>query len=105
MKIESVAAKDSKTGAGSASRSPARRYAIAFLSFAIALLLRWSLEPVLKNTLPLVTLYGAVAVAVWYGRWQAAAIASLLGYLTAYYFFISSDLGSVLTKLLFRTPH
>jgi PAS domain S-box-containing protein len=97
MKVESVAPRDLKPNPGSPSRSSARRYAIAFFSFAIALLLRWILEPVLKNTLPLVTLYGAVAVAVWYGRWRAAAVASLLGYLTAYYLFISSDTGSVLT--------
>src|SRR5437868_5166741 len=97
MKVESVVGKDLKINSGSASRSPARRYAIAFLTFAIALLLRGVLGPILKNALPLVTLYGAVAVAVWYGRWRAAAVASLLGYLTAYYLFISSDPGSILT--------
>ena len=96
MKIESSESaanlKGTRTGAG---RSLARRYAIAFLSFAIAVLLRWALEPIVKNNLPLVTLYGAVAVAVWYGRWQPAAIAALLGYLVAHLLFISSNVATI----------
>src|ERR1051325_499768 len=69
-----------------------RRYAIALLSVAIALLLRWLLIPVLHENFPFITLYGAVAIGVWYGRWQPAAIASLLGYVAArYLFFIPTE--------------
>ena len=96
MKVESSESagslREARTGA---SRSLARRYAIAFLSFVIALLLRWILEPIVKNNLPLVTLFGAVAVAVWYGRWQPAAVAAVLGYLVAHLLFISSDVATM----------
>ena len=57
-------------------RSLPRRYAIAFLSVAAAVLLRWTLIPVLGDNFPFITLYGAVAIAVWYGRWQPATVAS-----------------------------
>ena len=69
-------------------RSSVVRAAIAIGSIAAALLLRWTLDPILQNTLPLVTLYGAVAIAVWYCRWRLALVVSLLGYLVASYLFI-----------------
>lgn len=75
---------------GSSHRSLPRRLAIALLSVAAAVLLRWILFPVLHDKFPFITLYGAVAIAVWYGRWQPAALASLLGYVAA--------------RLLFFTP-
>jgi hypothetical protein len=59
------------------------------LSVAAAILLRWILRPVLHDNFPFITLYGAVAVAVWYGRWQPAAVASLLGYVAARYLFFA----------------
>lgn len=77
-----------KTG-GHNQQSLARRYAIAILSVAAAVLLRWILIPVLHDNFPFITLYGAVAIAVWYGRWQPAALASLLGYLAARYLFFT----------------
>src|ERR671938_136375 len=92
MKIESsesaINLREAPTGVN---RSLARRYVIAFLCFAIALLLRWILDPIVKNNLPLVTLYGAVAVAVWYSRWRPAALAAGLGYAGAHYLFISTS--------------
>jgi PAS domain S-box-containing protein len=78
----------SKTGANN-DRSLPRRHAIAVLSVAAAVLLRWILIPVLHDNFPFITLYGAVAIAVWYGRWQPAALASLLGYLAARYLFFT----------------
>jgi hypothetical protein len=36
---------------------------------AAALLLRWLLDPLMGNTLPLVTLFAAVAAAVWVVAW------------------------------------
>ena len=73
------------------------RCAIAFLSVTAALLLRWILRPVLHDNFPFITLYGAAALAVWYSRWQLAAVASLLGYVIARYLFISPDNSAALT--------
>ena len=101
MVESSESAKNLKKGRTVSSRSWARRYAIAFLCFAIALLIRWALEPIVKTNLPLVTLYGAVAVSVWYARWQPAALASLLGYLVAHYLFISSDVTTIFRPAAF----
>ena len=39
--------------------------------------------------LPLVTLFGAVAVAVWAGGWRHAALVALLGYVACNYLFIA----------------
>jgi len=66
-----------------------RRYAIALFSVAAAVLLRWVLIPVLHDNFPFITLYGAVAIAVWYGRWRPAALASLVGYVAARYLFFA----------------
>ena len=58
-----------------------------------AVLLRWILIPVLHDNFPFTTLYGAVAIAVWHSRWQAAALASFLGYIAArYLFFAPTDI-------------
>ena len=78
----------SQTGANS-HRSLPRRHAIALLSVTAAVLLRWILIPVLHDNFPFITLYGAVAIAVWYSRWQPAALASLIGYLAARYLFFT----------------
>jgi signal transduction histidine kinase/ActR/RegA family two-component response regulator len=45
-----------------------------------ALLLRWFLDPWLGNGVPYVTLYGAVAIAVWFGGLGPAVLAMVLGY-------------------------
>ena len=83
-----------KTGANSRQSLP-HRYAIALLSVAAAVLLRWILVPVLHNNFGLITLYGAVAIAVWYAGWRPAVLATVLGYIAArYLFFASSDSGA-----------
>jgi PAS domain S-box-containing protein len=61
-------------------------YGVAVL--AVAVLLRWLLDPWLGDDRPLPTLYGAVAVAVWYGGYRPALLASVLGYLACAYLFI-----------------
>src|SRR3569832_380686 len=79
------------TGANGRTSLP-RRYGIALFSVAVALVLRWILIPVLHDNFPFITLYGAVAIAVWYGRWQPAALGSLLGYVGARnLFFATTD--------------
>jgi PAS domain S-box-containing protein len=64
-------------------------YLVAVVATAAAVLLRWLLDPVLGDALPLVTLYGAVAMAVWAGGCRAALLAMALGYLAAHYLFIA----------------
>ncbi|HYX65458.1 MAG TPA: hybrid sensor histidine kinase/response regulator, partial [Burkholderiales bacterium] len=45
-----------------------------------AIYLRWFLDPWLRDTVPYITLYGAVAIAVWFGGVGPAVLAMLLGY-------------------------
>ncbi|HWI37412.1 MAG TPA: ATP-binding protein [Burkholderiales bacterium] len=45
--------------------------------------LRWFLDPWLGVSIPFVTLYGAVAIAVWFGGVGPAALAMTLGYIVA----------------------
>jgi PAS domain S-box-containing protein len=69
-------------------RSPVTAYGVAVATVAAAVLLRWLLDPWVGNTVPFSTLYGAVALAVWYGGYRPAVVAAALGYLAANYFFI-----------------
>jgi PAS domain S-box-containing protein len=63
-------------------------YAVAVALTAAAVLLRWVLDPTLAEQLPLVTLYGAIAVSVWFGGLGPALLATGLGYLGCDYLFI-----------------
>jgi PAS domain S-box-containing protein len=63
-------------------------YAISLLVLAAAVLLRWLLDPVMGDSLPLVTLFGAVAAAVWVGGYLPAVIIAVLGYVACSYLFI-----------------
>ncbi|HEX7054665.1 MAG TPA: ATP-binding protein [Burkholderiales bacterium] len=45
-----------------------------------AVYLRWFLDPWLRDGVPYITLYGAVAIAVWFGGVGPAALALVLGY-------------------------
>src|SRR5262249_1366685 len=55
---------------------------------ALAVLLRRLLDPWLGAPLPLATLYGAVAIAVWLGGYRPALLAAVLGYLACDWLFI-----------------
>jgi PAS domain S-box-containing protein len=59
---------------------PIRRYGAALVLVVSAVALRWLLDPVLGETLPLSTVYGFVALAVWYGGWGPGLLTSILGY-------------------------
>jgi PAS domain S-box-containing protein len=63
-------------------------YGAAVAVTAAAVLLRWLLDPWLGAHLPLVTLYGAVAIAVWLGGYRPALLAAVLGYLACGWLFI-----------------
>jgi PAS domain S-box-containing protein len=69
-------------------RSSLKTYAVGFLAVAAAVLLRWVLDPLMGDALPLVTLFGAVAAAVWLGGYQLAIPVTLLGYIACHYLFI-----------------
>jgi PAS domain S-box-containing protein len=68
-------------------RAPAA-YALALASLAAAVLLRYALDPWMGPSLPLVTIFGAVAAAVWFGGPIPAALVTILGYLACNVLFI-----------------
>jgi PAS domain S-box-containing protein len=63
-------------------------YGAAVLAVAAAVFVRWLLDPLLGQDLALATLYGAVAVAVWFGGYRPALLAAVLGYVAANYLFV-----------------
>jgi PAS domain S-box-containing protein len=69
-------------------RRPFLAYAIAIGALVAAVLVRWLLDPLIGNSLPLVTLFGAVAVAVWVGGYRPAVVIGILGYFACNYLFI-----------------
>src|SRR5690349_11008921 len=63
-------------------------YGIAVAGLVAAVALRWLLDPVMGDTLPLVTMFAAVAASVWSGGYRPAAAVAVLGYLSCAYLFI-----------------
>jgi PAS domain S-box-containing protein len=80
-------------------RSPIAAQGLAIALTAAAVLLRWLLDPVMGDRLPLVTLFGAVAGAVWLGGFAPAITATVLGYLACSYLF-SPPRGEILPDKL-----
>jgi PAS domain S-box-containing protein len=68
--------------------SPAAGVAASFLALAAAIALRSALDPVLADSVPFITLFGAVAAAIWLSGLKAAVAVSLVGYVAAAYLFI-----------------
>ena len=69
-------------------RSSLKNYILGFVTLAAAVLLRWLLDPLMGDALPLVTIFGAVAATVWLGGYRVAIPVTLLGYLASLYLFI-----------------
>ena len=69
-------------------RSAAAIYGLSITGLVAAVLLRYLLDPWMGNTLPLVTLFGAVAAAVWLGGYWPAVAVGILGYVACSYLFI-----------------
>ena len=63
--------------------SVAAAYGGAIAVTLAASFLRWFLDPWLGVTIPFVTLYGAVAISVWFGGVGPAVLAMVLGYAIA----------------------
>jgi PAS domain S-box-containing protein len=61
---------------------------VAAAALLAAIMLRKALDPVMGDTLPLVTLFGAVAAAVWVSGTAAAVVVALTGYVACSYLFI-----------------
>ena len=70
-----------------------RSYAVALAALVLAVVLRWALWPLMGDTLPLVTLFGAVAAAVWVGGYRVAIPIMLIGYVICHYLFIPPRFG------------
>lgn len=64
------------------------RYAVALGFVTAAVLLRWLMDGWLGDSLALVTLYGAVALAVWFAGYRAALLAASLAYIACDLLFI-----------------
>jgi PAS domain S-box-containing protein len=69
--------------------SAALTYTFALGVALAAILARRLLDPWLVNDLPLVTLFAAVAAAVWLGGYRPALVTAVVGYLGCNYLFIA----------------
>ena len=69
-------------------RNSLKVYVLGLLAVAAAVLLRWILDPLMGDAFPLVTLFGAVAAAVWLGGYRVAIPITLIGYIACHYLFI-----------------
>jgi PAS domain S-box-containing protein len=64
-------------------------YLFSLAVLVAAVLLRWLLDPLMGDTLPLVTLFGAVAASVWMGGgYRPAIVVAIAGYVACSYLFI-----------------
>jgi PAS domain S-box-containing protein len=63
-------------------------YLTAIGATAVAVLARWLFDPWIGNNVPFATLYGAVALAVWYGGYRPGIAATIVGYLASKILFI-----------------
>ena len=68
--------------------NPGAGHVVAVVSTAAAVLVRWLLDPWVGNSFPLATLFGAVAVSVWFGGIRPALLTTVVGYLACAYLFI-----------------
>lgn len=69
-------------------RSQLKPYGVGLVAVVLAVAIRWALDPLMGNTLPLVTLFGAVAAAMWVGGYRVAIPTALIGYVACHYLFI-----------------
>ena len=70
-------------------RGRAVNYGYSIIILAVAILIRWLLDPLLGENLPLTPLGGAVAAAVWLGGYRPALLVMFLGYFICSYLFIA----------------
>jgi PAS domain S-box-containing protein len=76
------------------------KYAIALAAVAAALVIRGLIDPLVGRGAATVTLYGAIAVAVWAGGYKPGILAALVGYLGVNWFFMEPR-GSISIENLY----
>lgn len=69
------------------SKRSANSYGVAIAAVTVAVLVRWLLDPWLGDDQPLVTLFGAVAVAEWFSGPYPTVVGAILGYLVCDWLF------------------
>lgn len=79
---------DDKKALRSRLHSTVAVYLLAIIAMAGAVVLRMWLHPWLGYQVPVVTLFAAVAAAVWLGGYRPAMLVAVLGYLACDYLFI-----------------
>src|SRR5687767_12835128 len=84
---------------GSAARATGSVYAYSYAVLAAALGLRHLLWGSIGGNLPFVTLFGAVAAAVWLGGWPIAVAVATTGYLGTALLFALEDVRPVFPQL------
>jgi len=79
--------------AGRFGRTASATYALALVALVAALALRLLLDRWIGSALPLVTLYGAVAAAEWYGGRRPAIAVVVLGYIGCVFLLLNPQAG------------
>jgi len=69
-------------------RKAVKTYGIALAAVVAAVFVRWLLDPWLDDYLPLVTLFGAVAFAVYAAGFRPALLITVIGYLACNWLFL-----------------
>src|SRR5687768_7966221 len=64
-----------------------RKYGVAVLAIAAAILIRAALTPWMGQAFPLATMFSAVAFVVWYGGWGPALLTTIGGWFAGGYMF------------------
>jgi PAS domain S-box-containing protein len=80
--------RNGSTGGSQSRRRRLAHYAVALGCAAAAVFARYLFDPILGESLPFVTLFGAVAVAVWFGGWRPALLTALVGYAAVGYLIV-----------------
>ena len=66
-------------------------YTLTIGIVAVCVGVRYLLDPWMGGSLPLVTLFGAIAAAAWLGGYRPALIATLAGYIACAFLYRSSS--------------
>ncbi len=69
-------------------RPDLRAYLLALLAVALALGLRGLLDPWLADHAPFITIFPAIAAAVWFGGYRPALLVTVVGYLACHLWFL-----------------
>jgi PAS domain S-box-containing protein len=69
-------------------RTSLKNYGLGLVAVVVAVLLRRVLDPLMGDAYPLVTIFGAVAAAVWFGGYPVAILVTIVGNIACRYLFI-----------------